>query len=101
LPIQLHPGRPGGCPRAVAGPAHLLTRARAGTAGRPASAGGLAGDPRHDLARDQLNLAALVTHRPEMDPLAAGLGVAGQQLRALVRRANTDPPAKLRRVPPD
>lgn len=61
----------------------------------------LATDPWHDLGCDQLNLAALVTHWPEVDSLAACAGIAGQQLRALVHRADADPAAKLRRVPFD
>ena len=84
MPIQIQPARPLAVP-----------------AGLGASAGGSAGDPRHHLARDQLHLAPFVTHRPEMDPLAAGPGIGGQQFRALVRRADADPPAKLRRVPPE
>ena len=59
---------------------------------------GLAADLWHDLAGDQLNLAALVTYRPEVDSLAACAGIAGQQLRALVRWADADPAAELRRV---
>ena len=66
----------------------------------PSGSGGSAGDPRHDLARDQLNLPSLVAYRPEVDSLAARAGIAGQQFRALLRRANADPPAKLRRVAP-
>jgi hypothetical protein len=54
--------------------------------------------PWHDLGCDQLNLAALVTYWPEVDSLAACAGIAGQQLRALVHRADADPAAKLRRV---
>jgi len=60
-----------------------------------------AGDSRQDLARDQLNLAPLITQRPELDPLAARAGIARQQLRALERRADADPAAKLRGIPPD
>src|SRR5262250_1152689 len=69
---------------------------------QPSSTGGSGGgDPRHDLARDQLDLPPLVTQRPEVDSLAAGAGVTGQQLGALLRRAYADLPAKLRRVSPD
>ena len=49
----------------------------------PSNTDGLTADPRHDLARDQLDLAALVTYRPEVDSPAARAGIAGQQLRAL------------------
>src|SRR5262245_26693464 len=59
---------------------------------------GLAADLWHDLAGDQLNLAALVTDRPEVDSLAACARIAGQQLRALLHRADADPAAKVRRV---
>jgi hypothetical protein len=59
---------------------------------------GLAADLWHDLAGDQLNLAALVTYWPEVDSLAACARIARQQLRALVHRADADPAAKLRRV---
>ena len=67
----------------------------------PSSSGGSAGDPRHDLARDKFNLPSLVAHRPEVDSLTARADIAGQQFRALLRRANADPPAKLSRVAPD
>lgn len=59
---------------------------------------GLAADLWHDLAGDQFNLAALVTYWPEVDSLAACPRIAGQQLRALVHRADADPAANLRRV---
>lgn len=65
---------------------------------RSSSACYSATDPWHDLGCDQLNLAALVTYWPEVDSLAACAGIAGQQLRALVHRADADPAAKLRRV---
>ena len=65
---------------------------------RSSSTGYWAADPWHDLGCDQLNLAALVTYWPEVDSLAACVGIAGQQLRALVHRADADPAAKLRRV---
>ena len=63
-------------------------------------AGG-SGHLRHDLPGDQLDLALLITHRPEMHPLAARTGIPRQQLRALSRRADADPATKLRRVPSD
>jgi hypothetical protein len=50
---------------------------------RPASHS--ARDLRHDLARDQLYLAWLVTHWPEVDSLAPREGITGQQLGALGR----------------
>jgi hypothetical protein len=56
---------------------------------------------RHDLARDQLYLASLVTHRPEVHSLAPRAGIPGQQLGALARRADADPAAELRGVSPD
>ena len=65
---------------------------------RSSRTGYLAADPWQDLGCDQLNLAALVTYWPEVDSLAACAGVAGQQLRALVHRADADPAAKLSRV---
>src|ERR1700729_4628550 len=58
-------------------------------------------DLRHDLAREQLYLAPLVTYRPEVDSLAPRPGISGQQLGALARRADADPAAQLRRVSPD
>ena len=58
-------------------------------------------DLRHDLARDQLYLAWLVTHWPEVDSLAPRAGITGQQLGALGRRADADPAAELGRVSPD
>ena len=58
-------------------------------------------DARQHLRRDQIELAPLVTGRPEVHPLAARASIAGQQFRTLPGRADTDPPAKLRRVPPD
>lgn len=58
-------------------------------------------DLRHDLARDQLYLARLVTHWPEVDSLAPRAGITGQQLGALGRRADADPAAELGWVSPD
>jgi len=62
---------------------------------------GDSGHLRHDLPGDQLDLAPLITHRPEMHPLAARTGITRQQLRALARRADANPATKIRRVPPD
>jgi len=66
-------------------------------AGRQVSAG----DARHDLASDQLDLTPFVTDRPEVDGLAACASVAGQKLSALMRTADADPLTQLVRVPPD
>lgn len=69
--------------------------------GQAGTADDSAGGSRQNLARDQLNLAPLITQRPEVDPLAARAGITRQQLRALARRADADPATKLRRIPPD
>jgi hypothetical protein len=42
-------------------------------------------DARRDLGRGQLELPRLVAQRPQVDPLASGVRVAGEQLRAVLR----------------
>ena len=47
-------------------------------------------EPRRHLARDQLELARLVAERPQVDAPAPGLGVAREELGAVLARADAD-----------
>ena len=50
---------------------------------------------------DELHLALLVAQRPEVHPVAAGLGVARHELGAPLRRPDAEDVAQRVRVPPE
>ena len=75
-------------------------RAAPGVRVRLPGAEDLAPSGARDCVRDQLELPRLVAQRPQVDALAAGLGVAREELGAVLRGTDADLRAKLVGISP-
>ena len=80
------------------GPSPCRSATTAVASSRSETATALAPDKRGDVGCHKLDLAGLVSERPEVHAPAAGLPVARQQLSTMRRGAHTDPPTQLFRV---